>query len=196
VVHLDLVCIFPLAFCCFSGFWISAQKLRGGVHDPPGDTWCVVTIYGYFPKLPSSILRQLGGTWCFVVFNVLLVLWHYCFSKWFRHSSLSVLKYMMLEWYCHQCSKGFWPRFFSIFCTSFKTEAYWGETKRGSFWLRVLTEAKNIPFLPQFCKIEAILYPFLPRLRTNRRHIHKNFNQIKISKARLALIVVELKSYT
>jgi len=31
--------------------------------------------------------------------------------------------------YPHQCSKGFLPRSFSLFCLGFGTEAYWGEAK-------------------------------------------------------------------
>jgi len=38
----------------------------------------------------------------------------------------------------HQCSKGFLPRLFSSFCLGFRTEAYWGKAKRGTFWPRLL----------------------------------------------------------
>jgi len=63
---------------------------------------------------------------------------------------------MMSAWTRHQCSKGFWPRLFSIFYPGSRTEAYWGEAKRGNFWPRVLTEAKTPSFCLRYGWTEAI----------------------------------------
>jgi len=41
----------------------------------------------------------------------------------------------------YQCSKGFLPRLFFTFCLGSGTEAYWGETKRYTFWPRLSPEA-------------------------------------------------------
>ena len=46
----------------------------------------------------------------------------------------------------HQCNKGFWPRLCSAFCLGFRTEAYWGETKRGCLLASVITRGVKALF--------------------------------------------------
>jgi len=41
----------------------------------------------------------------------------------------------------HQCSKDFLPRLFFTFYLGSRTEAYWGEAKRYTFWPRLSPEA-------------------------------------------------------
>ncbi|QCD87442.1 hypothetical protein DEO72_LG3g1978 [Vigna unguiculata] len=56
---------------------------------------------------------------------------------------------------CHQCSNDFWPRLFLIFCPDSRTEAYWGEAKKGGFWPRVSTKAIGVLFCPGSLKTRS-----------------------------------------